>query len=198
MGNLTDVQLDALREMGNIGAGNAATSLSQLIGETVDISVPSVKVVPLEDVSYELGGPEKQVYMVYLAIVQEMNGTMLSIFSRDSAEFLAKKLLKDDNLDMEADITQSALKEVGSILCGSYLSALIQIVAINAVATVPAMAYDMLGAILDFILVEIGQVADEVFLVDVELFVANKKLECSQLFLPKPEALDAILKAIGM
>ena len=68
----------------------------------------------------------------------------------------------------------------------------------NAVATVPAMAYDMLGAMLDFILVEIGQVADEVFLIDVDMFIANHKLECSQLFLPKPEALEAILAAIGV
>jgi chemotaxis protein CheC len=198
MAELTDVQLDALREMGNIGAGNAATALSQMIAEVVDISVPSVSVVPLENVSFVLGGPEKLVYVIYLEVSREMNGTMLSIFSPETASFLIKKLLGKDVVDIESDIAQSALKEVGSILCGSYLSALSQVVNMNSVASVPAMAFDMLGAMMDFILVEIGQVADDVFLVDVELFVSKTKLECSQLFLPKPESLDAVLAALGM
>ncbi|MCG2711940.1 MAG: chemotaxis protein CheC [Candidatus Omnitrophica bacterium] len=198
MAELTDFQLDALREMGNIGAGNAATALSQLISETINISVPSVKVVPLENVSYVLGGPERLVYVVYLEVLREMCGTMLTIFSPESAAFLTKRLLGEDAVDMQTEIAQSALKEVGSILCGSYLSALTQVVAMNAVASVPALANDMLGAMLDFILVEIGQIADEIFLIDVELYVSNTRLECSQLYLPKPEALDAVISALGM
>lgn len=198
MAELSEVQLDALREMGNIGAGNAATSLSQLICETIDISVPAVRVVPLENVSYFWGGPEKYVYVVYLEVLREMSGTMLTLFDPDSAAFLTKRLLGQEEVDMKTDIAQSALKEVGSILCGSYLSALTQVVGMNAVASVPAMANDMLGAMLNFILVEIGQVADEVFLIDVELFVSNTRLECSQLYLPKPDALESVLAALGM
>ena len=198
MAELTDVQLDALREMGNIGAGNAATALSQLISEKIEISVPAVKVVPLANLSYELGGPERLVYVVYLEVLREMHGTMLTIFSLESAAFLTKRLLGEDVVDTTTEIAQSALKEVGSILCGSYLSALTQVVGMNAVASVPSMANDMLGAMLDFILVEIGQTADEIFLIDVELFVSDTRLECSQLYLPKPETLDAVIAALGM
>ncbi len=198
MAELTDVQLDALREMGNIGAGNAATALSQLISEKIEISVPAVKVVPLANLSYELGGPERLVYVVYLEVLREMHGTMLTIFSLESADFLTKRLLGEDVVDTTTEIAQSALKEVGSILCGSYLSALTQVVGMNAVASVPSMANDMLGAMLDFILVEIGQTADEIFLIDVELFVSDTRLECSQLYLPKPETLDAVIAALGM
>ncbi len=198
MAELTDVQLDALREMGNIGSGNSATALSQLIAETINISVPSVKIVPLEGVPETLGGPEKLMYVVYLDVSRAMHGTMLTIFSAETAQFLVKKLLAMDTVDMQSELAQSALKEVGSILCGSYLSALSQVVNMNSVASVPALAYDMLGALLDFILVEIGQVADEVFLIDVELSVANKRLECSQLFLPKPETLEAVLDPLGI
>jgi len=75
---------------------------------------------------------------------------------------------------------------------------LTQVVGMNAVASVPSMANDMLGAMLDFILVEIGQTADEIFLIDVELFVSDTRLECSQLYLPKPETLDAVIAALGM
>ncbi len=85
---------------------------------------------------------------------------------------------------------------MGSILCGSYLSALSQVVGINSVASVPAMACDMLGAILNFILVEIGQIAAEVLFIETELKIADTKLECSQLFLPKPEALEAMISAL--
>jgi len=198
MAKLTDLQMDALREMGNIGAGNAATSLSQMIAETINISVPSVKFLPLEEVALALGGPEKTVYVIYLEVLRGLNGTMLTIFSPDAATFFVKRLLGQEQVDIDADLSQSALKEVGSILCGSYLCALSQVVGANAVASVPAMACDMLGAVLDFILVEIGQVADEVFLIDTELYVGETRLECSQLFLPKPEALDAILNAIGV
>lgn len=198
MADLTDVQIDALKEMGNIGAGNAATALSQLVSEIVDISVPSVRVIPLDDVSYVLGGPEKVVYVVYLEVLRNMEGTMLTIFSPESAAFLTDKLLNEKEVDMESDIARSALKEVGSILCGSYLSALSQVVSMNSVANVPALAYDMLGAMLNFILVEIGQIADEVFLIDVELYVSQTRLECSQLYLPKPNSLEEILNAIGI
>jgi len=198
MAELTDVQLDALREMGNIGAGNAATSLSQLICEKIDISVPAVRVVPLEEVSYFWGGPERLVYVVYLEVLRQMPGTMLTIFSPKTAKFLTKRLLNQEDIDMKSDIAQSALKEVGSILCGSYLSALSQVVSMNGVASVPAMANDMLGAMLNFILVEIGQIADEIILIDVELFVGDTRLECSQLYLPKPQALDSVLAALGM
>lgn len=198
MANLTDVQLDALREMGNIGSGNAATALSQLVSETINISVPSVKVLPLEKVADFLGGPEKIVFVIYLEVMKEMQGTMLTIFNDESASFFSKKLLGQEKFDINSDIAQSALKEVGSILCGSYLSALSQLVGVGSVASVPAMACDMLGAILDYILVEIGQIAEDVLLIDTELFVAKKKLDCSQLFLPKPEALEKILSALGI
>ena len=198
MAELTPIQLDALKEMGNIGAGNAATALAQLIGENVSISVPEVKITALDMVSESLGGPEKQVYIIYLEVAKDMNGTMLTIFSQETALFFVKKLLVSDDVDMTSDIALSALKEVGSILCGSYLSALNQLVTMSSVASVPAMAFDMLGAMLNFVLVDIGQIADEVFLLDTELFVSETKLECSQLFLPKPGTLEIILTSIGM
>jgi len=156
MAELTNVQLDALKEMGNIGAGNAANALAQLIGETVNISVPEVKVIAIAHVAEALGGAEKQAYIIYLEVEKELKGTMLTIFSQETAIFFVKKLLAVNDVDMTSDIAQSALKEVGSILCGSYLSSLSQLVNMSSVANVPAMAFDMLGAMLDFVLVEIG------------------------------------------
>jgi len=198
MANLSDIQIDALKEMGNIGSGNAATALSQLICEVVRINVPAVKVLPLNQVPDTLGGPEKVVFAVYLEVLSKMQGTMLTTFSEESAMLLVGKLLGGPDTDIDSEISQSALKELGSILCGSYLSALSQVVGMSSIASVPAITYDMLGAVLDFILIEIGQVAEEVLIIETELFVADEKLECTQIFLPKPEALEMILSSLGM
>lgn len=198
MADLSDIQLDALREMGNIGAGNAATALSQLIGELINITVPSVKVLPLEDVPFTLGGPEKVVYVIYLDVLSKISGIMLTTISPESALLLVNKMLGLNEKDISSEIAQSALKEAGSILCGSYLSALSQVVGVSSIASVPSMACDMLGAILNFILAEIGQVAEEVLFIETELFVSSIKLECSQIFLPKPESLETILSSLGM
>ncbi len=197
MAELNDIQIDALREVGNIGSGNAATALSQMISETVNLSVPIVKVLPLEEVSTALGGAARPVYVVYLKVTRQMNGTMLTIFSPETADFLIGKMAGPEYVNQK-EFTESILKEVGSILCGSYLSALAQLVGMSTVATSPVMASDMMGAVMDLVLAEIGQVAEEVMLLETELMIANNRLECSQLFLPDPASLDLILSSLGM
>ena len=198
MANLTDAQVDALCEMGSIGSGNAATALSKLISELIHISVPAVKLLPINQVAEVLGGAGKETYIIYLDVESKVSGTMVTILSPQTADFLISKLLRADEMDTESDIYQSALQEVGSILCGSYLSALSQIVREKFIASVPMMACDMLGAMLDFVLLEVGQVAEEVLLIETELIVSEQKLECSQLFLPKPESLKELLATVGM
>ena len=199
MADLSETQFDALREMGSIGSGNAATALSQLISELIHISVPSVKFLPLNKVAEELGGEELETYIIYLEVDSKVKGTMVTIVSPQTADFLIGKLLPADKMDRDSILYQSALQELGSILCGAYLSALSQIVREKFIASVPIMACDMLGALLDFVLLEIGQVAEEVLLIDTELIVADKRMECSQLFLPQqPESLKDLLKAVGM
>lgn len=200
MANLSDAQLDALREIGNIGAGNAATALSQLINQQVDIDVPAVKVVPLAEVPYIVGGPENYIYVVYLQVLGQVSGTILTMFNKDSALLLVNYLLGEGQkvTDFDTELSQSALKEVGSILCGAYLSALTQVISATMVASVPALAADMVGAILDFILIELGMTVDDVLFIKSELSVASVKLDSHLLFLPNPGALDIILSALGM
>ncbi|MCP4649012.1 MAG: chemotaxis protein CheC [PVC group bacterium] len=198
MADLSDAQKDALKEMGNIGSGNAATALSQLISQLINISVPRVQFVPLEEVANQLGGQEKPVYVIYLDVISKINGTMLTVIDKETAMFLGKSLMSEEDLDPNSEIYESALKEIGSILCGSYLSALSQIVDETFIASVPTMACDMLGALLDAVLAEIGQIAEEVLFIKTELLVSDTKLQCCQLFLPKPEALEHLLSAVGM
>ncbi|MFH1777658.1 MAG: chemotaxis protein CheC [Candidatus Omnitrophota bacterium] len=200
MSDLTDVQLDALREIGNIGAGNAATALSQLINQQVQIDVPSARVVSLADVPFIVGGPEKFTYSVYLPVIGEASGTMLALFAKESALLLVGYLLGEGQKeeDFGTELSQSAIKEVGSILCGSYLSAITQVISLQMLASVPALAGDMVGAILDFILIEIGQAMDEVLFIKSELSVTGVKLDTHLLFLPNPGAMEHILSAMGI
>ncbi len=192
-------QLDALRELGNIGAGNAATALSQMVDQTVNISVPDVSIVPLKQIP-EIVGPEKYVYIVYSGVLGDISGTMLFLFSEKSASELVSILSKEyaEKMDLSSEVSRSALTEVGNILCGSYLNAITQMLGILLVPSVPDLANDMAGAILNFILIEIGEVSDEVIFIKTELFVAKTKLEGNMFFLPNPGTLEVILKAMGM
>ncbi|MFH1783337.1 MAG: chemotaxis protein CheC [bacterium] len=196
---LSQMHLDALRELGNIGAGNAATALSQIVEQTVAISVPEVSIIPLEQIP-ELIGPERYVYIVYSGVLGDISGTMLFLITEESATELIGILNKDSDrgIDISTDVARSALTEVGNILCGSYLNALTQMLGILLVPSVPDLANDMAGAILDFILIEIGEVSEEVVFIKTELFVANQKLDGHMFFLPNPGALDVILKSMGL
>ncbi len=196
---LTQIHLDALKELGNIGAGNAATALSQIVEQTVDISVPEVSIIPLQQIP-EVVGPERYVFIVYSGVLGDISGTMLFLITEESASELISVLNRESNqeMDLSSDVARSALTEVGNILCGSYLNALTQMLGILLVPSVPDLANDMAGAILDFILIEIGEVADDVVFIKTELSVAGTKLDGHMFFLPNPGALDTILKSMGL
>lgn len=196
---LTQIHLDALKELGNIGAGNAATALSQIVEQTVDISVPEVSIIPLQQIP-EIVGAERYVFIIYSGVLGDISGTMLFLITEESASELINVLNRESkqSMDISTDVARSALTEVGNILCGSYLNALTQMLGILLVPSVPDLANDMAGAILNFILIEIGEVADDVVFIKTELFVAETKLDGNMFFLPNPGALDTILKSMGL
>lgn len=121
-----DFQLDVLREVGNIGAGNAATALSKLISKEIDMKVPQVKIIPFDEISDFVGGAETLVVCVFLRMLGDIPGNMFFIISVDSAKNLLEELLGMTAQDAEVfnDMELSALNEIGNILTGSYLSSL--------------------------------------------------------------------------
>ncbi|HPT62798.1 MAG TPA: chemotaxis protein CheC [Candidatus Atribacteria bacterium] len=197
------MQLDALREVGNIGAGNAATALSKVVGKRVKMEVPLVKILPLKDVPDWLGGPEKEVLGVYLTMSGAANGHILFVMTIEDALKIMNILLGDltpsreQVLDMD-EIARSAMEEIGNILSSSYLSALADFTGLRLNHSVPALAIDMAGAIVDVILIEISKRGDYALLIETEFVEEENKIKGYFMLIPDTSSLEIILQAIGV
>ncbi|MDY6795626.1 MAG: chemotaxis protein CheC [Actinomycetota bacterium] len=195
---LTPLQLDALREVGNIGSGNAAVALSTMVDKKVLLSVPRASLVPLVKVSDLVGGAETPVVGIYLHISGDASGSMLLLLEESSAEQLAQLMCSKDSEGELTTVQQSALQETGSILAGSYLNALSQMTSILLRPSVPGFAMDMAGAIIDFILVEISQSEDYVLVIETEFDIMQKKIRGHLILFPDLGSLDVILGRLGV
>lgn len=195
---LTPLQLDALREVGNIGTGNAAVALSSMVDKKVMLSVPRASLIPLVRVSDLVGGAETTVAGVYLHITGEASGSMLLLLEEKSAYDLAKLMVSVDPGTPLTTMEQSALQETGSILAGSYLNALSQMTGLLLRPSVPGYALDMAGAIIDFILIEISQSEDYVLVIETEFDVDAHLIKGHLILFPDLGSLSIILGRLGV
>lgn len=197
--SLKALQLDALREVANIGAGHAATALSQMIGETIMISVPTISVSRLEDVPPQLSAPDEPVAAVLMHMLGDLTGRTLLVFPRRTAMRLAELLLHRRGAEDEfSDMQQSAIKEAGNILSSAYMNALSDFMGMMLIPSPPALAVDMSDAILTTTYLQFGGDKDYVFCVESD-FVLNEsdeKLRGFFLLLPDTASLGAMLKAV--
>ncbi|MFT8362623.1 MAG: chemotaxis protein CheC [Sporolactobacillus sp.] len=191
--DLGDAQLDFLKEVGNIGAGHAADALSQLLGKPIDMKIPSVNVLPLNELISEEN--EKQVAASYIGIEGDIKAYFFMIFELKAAERLVGELVPADT-SFDSELAQSAFCEIANILCGSYLTALAAFLKIQISQTPPAYAADMEGAILGEGLAELSLYDDEVILIDALLFdrEAKAQLKGEFYFLPVANSLAKIIK----
>lgn len=193
-------QLDLLREIGTIGAGKAATALADLLSEKVEISVPQASMIPLESISSLFGDMDRLFFVLDLEIKGDMLGRIFLLFSPDDAKYLAGSLLgkPKDQVDINDDMFQSALKEASNIICGSYISALAELTNMNILCGVPSLAIDMVGAILDFIFIQIAQYSEEALFIKTDLAVKGLSLEGLFLFFPHFESLSKVFEILGL
>jgi chemotaxis protein CheC len=198
--NLTPLQLDAIREVGNIGAGHAATVLSQLLNKKVSMSVPQVNILPLDDACDFVGGPEQPMVGVYLRIFGGAPSKMLYLFPEEKALFVAGLLINNPekcrNLLGEMEI--SALKEIGNILTGAYVYAFSNFTGINMLPSVPALVFDMVGAILNTVLVDLGEMGDYALTIETKLTACDESVDGHFFLVPDPGSLATILAALGV
>lgn len=198
---LSEAQLDALKEIGNVGAGNADTALSQLIKRRVDMSVPQVAILPLGDVPNVVGGPDVMVVGVYLKVYGSAPGSILFLLPRDSAYCLVDTLMGRNKVETPRTLDQmdqSALLEIGNILSGAYLNALSHFTKFTLLPSIPALAMDMAGAILSVILVQLGQMGDHALVIETEFSTENDGVKGHFFLIPDPGSLVTILESIGM
>ncbi len=195
---LTPLQLDALKEAGNIGAGNAAMALSGMVKTKIMVHVPQAVVLPLDHVVELAGGPEKVVAGIYLSVSGEAEGRMLLLLPEESARQLIRMVLPGEPTDHLSELARSALQEVGSILTGSYLNALGSLTGLTLRPSVPAFALDMVGAVIDLILVELGESDDEVLVIETTFDLGGLATGGHMVFFPDMGSLESILGRLGV
>lgn len=193
-------QLDLLKEMGTIGSANAATALADLINKKVDIAVPRVNLVPLESISTLLGASDKLYFVLDIEIKGDISGRMFLLFSPDDARYLASALLgkPKEELEFNDDMFQSSLKESANILSGSYVAALAEMANMTILTSVPSLAMDMVGAILDFIFIQIAQYSEQALLIKTDVKVSGESLEGLFLLFPSTESLRKLFGIFGL
>lgn len=195
------IHLDVLKEIGNIGAGNAATSLSKMLSRRVDMKVPEVKIMPFNQVETVVGGAELLVVGIYLEFAGDIEGTILFIIDKDSANNLLSLLLPDHYDRGKADFSpleNSALQEVGNILTGAYLSSLSVLTGLNIKPSIPALAYDMAGAILSVPMIEFGQIGEQAFFIETVFIDGFDQVKGNFFLIPNIDSYPIILKVLGV
>jgi len=193
------MHLDILKELGNIGAGNAATSLSQLLNQRVDMNVPDVKLLELKDVPYILGGADVPVMGVTVLVEGDADAQILLLFTKESSERLIENIVAGFSpSDISQEIRQSVLLEVGNIVGTTFLNALGSFTNMTFIPTVPGIANDMAGAILDSVLVTGADGNNIILIVIAEFAVKGEVIDGYLLFVPSPSSLEKIFNALGV
>lgn len=203
---ISDMHLDVLKEIGNIGAAHAATSLSEMLERKIEMHVPNVALVSFDEMFDLAGGSENVVVGIFLRIEGDLTGSMFFVLSIESANRFIRRLIGDDRFDFSnpelvGEIGISAMQELGNILSGSYLSALSDFTGLKIYPTVPSLSVDMVGAIVSFGLIEVSQYSDEVIVIDtkiVEHGLNDTSVDGHFFLLPDPESYVAVFKSLGV
>ena len=198
--SLKAIQLDALKEVANIGAGHAATALSQMIGGTIMISVPTINISRLEEIPRQVAEPDEPVAAVLMHMLGDLTGRTMLVFPRSSALRLAELMLhRDAGTSLEfGEMEQSALKEAGNILSSAYMNALSEFMHLMLLPSPPSLAVDMSTAVLTTAYLQFSSQRDYVFCVESEFMMVklSEKLRGFFLLLPDPASLQVLLRAV--
>lgn len=190
---------DVLKEIGNIGAGNAMTALSQMINCKIDMKVPQVKLLEFKDVSSIMGGEEQIMVGVFLGVEGDISGSIMFLIEVEDAKHLIGKLMgvqieKGRELD---EMEKSAIKEVSNIITGAYLNSLSTLTGLKIYPSVPYLCIDMAGAILSVPAIQFGEVGDKILLIQSQ-FSDDIEIDGYFVLMPDLESYDKILHSLGI
>ena len=196
---VTEQYYDVLREIGNIGAGNAMTALSQLIQCKVDMKVPRVRLLEFREVGDMIGGEEQIMVGVFLGVEGDISGSMMFMVEEASARHLIQKIamgMLPAGSEFE-EMGLSAMKEVGNIITGAYLNSLSTLTNLKIYPTPPALTVDMAGAILSVPAIQFGVLGDKILMIESQ-FYDEIELDGYFILIPDMESYAKILGALGM
>lgn len=201
---LTNIQKDVLREIGNIGAGNATTAMAKLVNKKVLMEVPLVEIVSINEIVEVIGGPEETIVAVFFRIEGEISGTVYLVLSMEQAESLVKEILTDKSaslIDNEVpdEMAISVISEAANMIVGSYISALSDLSVVKMTTTIPYLSIDMAAAALVSGLLELTDISEHAIVIDTKINDANdNSAKGHVLLIPDPPSLPLLLKKLGL
>lgn len=197
---LNAMEFDVLREIGNIGAGNATTALSQLINAKVDMKVPKVELLGFKELADMIGGPENLIVGLLLTLEGQIDGMMMFMLEQDSAHHIVNMIMGRDvnSFDEFTEIDLSALKEIGNIIAGAYLSAISSLTNMMIAPSVPYLAIDMAGAILSVPAIEFGKVSDTALVIKTQVYENGEAVNGYFVLIPTLESYSKIMASLGL
>ena len=196
--NMSQEYFDILREIGNIGAGNATTALAQMLQCKVDMSVPKVNLLEFKELGETMGGEEQIMAGIYLGVEGDITGSIMFLLEKSSAKFLVSKLMGMESSGEEfSEMDFSALKEVGNIITGAYLNSLSTLTNLVIYPSVPDLTVDMAGAILSVPAIEFGALGDRMLLIQTQFF-DEIAIDGYFILIPDLNSYGKIMSALGM
>ena len=192
--------MDVLREIGNIGAGNAATSLSQMLNAEVNMSVPKVRILDISDAATALGGPENPVIGILTKISGEIDGLMMFIVGQSFAGAVLESLLGEKQVSYAAltEMQLSAISEIGNIMISAYLGSISTLSQMSIKSSVPAIAVDMVGALLSVPAIEMRTVSDKIIFIQEDFLSSADDITSNMMLIPSMESLDRLMQKLGI
>lgn len=197
---LNEIQKDVLREIGNIGGGNAATALSSLLTDRVNMTVPFLRMVGVNEIAELLGGPGKEVVGILVFMTDDIKGMLMFILDRQFTHLMINALLnkKIESFENINEMDMSALMEMGNMMSGAYISALSQLTGMDIRLSTPQIAIDMVGAIISFPATQFVAMGDKVLYIEEDFSSSGETIKSHLLIMPELESLEIILKRLGV
>lgn len=196
---VNELYLDVLKEIGNIGSGNATTAIANMLNLKLNMNVPKVELLKVEQLGSAVSEEDETIVGIFLGLEQDIDGSMMFLLKLNSAHYLVNRLMGRDLDDMTefTEMDLSALKEIGNIIAGSYLSALSTMTNMVIAPSVPYLAVDMAAAILSVPAIMFGQYGDNALLIETE-FGDDVMIEGYFILLPELDSYDKILQSLGI
>ncbi|WP_442871529.1 chemotaxis protein CheC [Anaerosporobacter sp.] len=197
---MDNMHFDVLKEIGNIGAGNATTALSQLINAKVDMKVPKVDLLGFRELPDLVGGAENIVVGILLTLEGDIDGMMMFMLEEDSAHHLVDMLMGMTTEEKRefTEMDKSALNEIGNIIAGAYLSSLSALTNMRIAASIPYMSIDMSGAILSVPAIEFGKIGDKALLIQSQFCEDDEEVNGYFILIPTLDSYSKIMRSLGL
>ena len=200
LGQLNEMHIDVLKEIGNIGAGNAATSLAQILNQKIDMITPKVRILDIAEADKALGGPETPVVAILVELYGDIRGIMMFVVGESFAKSLMSGLLGEEKPDCLhlSDMENSAFSEIGNIMIGSYTAAIASLSNLEIKISVPAVTADMVGSLLTVPAAEMGSLSDKIIFIEDDFVNSGNTITANMMLIPSLQSLNKLMNSLGI